>query len=156
MPVSLRLERLAYLRQCTVGRLELPSGPIYTLERPWLPNPAGPGGTLRESCIPDGRYVVRPHSSERFPGTYALTNEEFGVYYQQRPAGQAWGRTAILIHKANTVGDVIGCVGVGIEYVIYSDRVALVRSADALELLRAALPRSERHELIVAPCRGTA
>src|SRR5690606_41150400 len=54
--------------------------------------------------------------SSDLPNTYALVNEALGVYYQQRPAGQTWGRTAILIHVGNFVSDVIGCVAVGMSH----------------------------------------
>lgn len=155
--MELELERIAYLETCTIGRIVSPlliGGPLCTLERPWIPNPAGRGGTLSKSCIPDGRYVVRRHETARFPGTYALTNEELGVYYQERPAGQAWGRTAILMHKAAQVEDVIGCVGLGLRYAIYSDRVTLLSSGEALRVLRAALGHTERHTLLIRPTRG--
>ena len=110
------LERFAYLRKATIGWLYIGELRLATIERPWIPSRAGIGGTPRESCIPDGIYTVRPHTSKKFPNTYALINESLGVDYQQRPAGQSWGRTAILIHIGNTVDDVVGCIAVGLDH----------------------------------------
>ena len=156
MTKLLDLERIAYMERHTIGRIVHPELPaIYTLERPWIPNPAGKGGTLTVSCVPDGRYVLRPHSTDKFPNVWALTNEGAGVYYQERPVGQAWGRTAILIHAANQVSDVIGCIGVGMRYAIYSDTVTLLRSQEALNALRALLGKTGRHELVIRPTSGT-
>ena len=102
----------------------------------------------------DGTYELRPHDSERFPGTYALVNETLGVYYQTRPAGQTWGRTAILIHVGNRVKDVIGCVAVGLEHgELYGSR-AVLSSRQAMEQLRGMLGRNY-HELVIRPTRGT-
>lgn len=146
--------RYAYLTDCTLGTLQAGALRLATIERPWLPNPDGQGGLLSRSCVPDGTYELRPHDSERFPGTYALVNETLGVYYQTRPAGQTWGRTAILIHVGNRVKDVIGCVAVGLEHgELYGSR-AVLSSRQAMEQLRGMLGRNY-HELVIRPTRGT-
>jgi hypothetical protein len=90
---------------------------------------------------------VRPHHSARFPNTYALVNEALGVYYQTRPAGQKWGRTAILIHVGNFVTDVIGCIAVGTGHDSYS---SVVSSRVAMDKLRAALG-NEEHGILIHP-----
>src|SRR5690349_8210970 len=99
------LTRFAYLPNCTLGWLEFPNLKVATIERPWMPNPKGPGGMPTQSCIPDGQYRVIPHNSEKFPETYCLANELNGVYVAIKPAGQAWGRSAVLIHAGNRVTD---------------------------------------------------
>lgn len=143
------LNRFAYLPLCTLGWLTFGSARFATIERPWLPNPDGPGGKLSLSCVPDGEYTLIPHTSQRFPSTYALIGESLGVYYQQRPAGQAWGRTAILIHVGNFVTDVIGCIAVGLRH----GGDCVTNSRDAMDRLRAVLGR-ERHHLTIRP-QGT-
>src|SRR5690554_5983442 len=96
--MNLTLVRHAYLPTCTLGELVAGDLVLATIERPWLPNPEGRGGRPMVSCVPDGYYRLIPHESKKFGDCWALINEALGVYYQQRPAGQTWGRTAILIH----------------------------------------------------------
>lgn len=153
--MDLTLTRYAYLPTVTLGRLRAGSLVLFTLERPWIANPDGPGGKPRESCVPDGGYTVRPHDSEKFPGTYALTNGSLGVYYQQRPDGQTWGRTAILIHAGNRVADVIGCIAVGRSYRLLEGTHAVLDSRRALEELRELLGRDDVHSLTIRPTGGT-
>lgn len=143
----LSLERFAYLDSATLGILTAGDLKLATIERPWLPNKEGPGGTLSKSCIPDGAYRVRPHTSERFPNTYAIVNEALGVYYQTRPPAQRWGRTAILIHVGNFVTDVIGCVAVGLQH---GGTSAVTNSRTAMDQLRAILKR-DSHDIIIEP-----
>lgn len=154
--MNIELRRYAYLTKCTLGRLY--AGPLVleTIERPWLRDPRGPGGQRVQSCVPDGVYRVIPHSSSKFGAVWALVNPDLGVWYQPGdiPAGQPWGRSAILIHVGNTVGDVIGCIAVGLraqqlaEYSVLESRIAI-------EQLRAALGRNI-HTLTVRPSAGTA
>lgn len=150
--MNLILTRYAYLHTHTQGRLQCRHGELETIERPWIPNPAGRGGVPSQSCVPDGDYRLIPHDSERFPGTYALVNEELGVYYQARPAGQPWGRTGILIHVGNRVRDVIGCIGVGLVAGVLEGEAAVLRSRDAMHRLRNWLGRDE-HTLTIEPAR---
>ena len=107
------LRRFAYLPDCTLGWLIVGQSRFATLERPWIPNPAGAGGLPRQSCVPEGSYALRPHDSARFPVSYVIESGECGVYAQGLPHGQAWGRVGILIHPGNSVADVIGCIAVG-------------------------------------------
>lgn len=154
--MNLALTRFAYLPDCTLGWLMAGDLKLATIERPWLPNPKGPGGMPRVSCVSDGLYNVRPHTSDKFPDTYALVNQALGVYYQPGdiPAGQEWGRSAILIHAGNTVSDVIGCIAVGMSH---SDDLASHTVKDsrvALNKLRAVLGRSSAI-IQIRPSAGT-
>jgi hypothetical protein len=98
--------------------------------------------------VPDGDYSIIPHNSPKFPNTYALINADLGVYYQpiDKPSGQAWGRTAILIHTGNFVSDVVGCIAVGETH----GGKSVVRSREAMGQLRTILGR-ERHTLHIHP-----
>lgn len=138
-----------YLPNATRGELEAGDLKLATIERPWVENPDGPGGVLRVSCIPEGVYRVLPHNSLRFPGTYVLENPALCVYCDARPAGQGWGRTAILIHSGNVVRDVIGCIAVGRKPGILYGQPAVLRSLDAMSLLREKLGRTDEHELTI-------
>lgn len=128
----------------TTGILQANGHIFATIERPWLENPAGPGGMRRQSCVPPGVYRVDPWNSANFPETYIITNPELGVYRQPGdiPKGQAWGRSAILMHVANRVRDVIGCVGLGMEHGKLQGEPAVLRSVMAMRELNKLLNRS--------------
>jgi hypothetical protein len=97
----------------------------------------------RQSCVPVGTYTLQPHQSVNFPNTYALVNPSLGVWYQphQIPAGQKWGRSAILIHVANRVRDLVGCIGIGKEHGAIQGEPAVLRSTLAMRELDLILNR---------------
>lgn len=144
--MNLVLTRFAYLESCTLGWLVCGSLKLATLERPWMKSLLGPGGKEKESCVPDGRYNLFPHSSVKFPDVYCLVNEKLGVYASVRPANQAWGRVAILIHPGNFVTDVIGCIAIGLSH----RGECVVESRKAMVGLRVCLG-SDKHSLLIQP-----
>jgi hypothetical protein len=152
----MKLIRVAYLAQCTLGWLTAGNLKLATIERPWILNPEGPGGMPRQSCVPDGDYRVIPHTSQRFPDTYALVSEESAVYYQpaDKPV-QHYGRVAILIHAGNRVRDVIGCIAVGMSHSIVQGEFWVLDSRIALANLRDELGRDRHHALEIRPTAGT-
>lgn len=89
---------------------------IHTLERPWQ------GNQPFVSCIPGGTYLCEAYSSAKFPNVWEIRRVE--------------NRTHILIHTANRVEDVVGCVGVG----LVRDGDGVRDSRKALQLLRETLP----------------
>jgi hypothetical protein len=127
----------------TTGILQVDGRVFATIERPWLPNPEGAGGVPRKSCVPPGSYLTQPWHSVNFPETYILVNNALGVWLQPNliPPGQQWGRSAILMHVANRVRDVIGCIGVGMEHGKIGDEPAVVRSVMAMRELNKILNR---------------
>jgi hypothetical protein len=115
--VKLRLFRFYQDSECTLGVLSgegLP--PIYTIERPWLDN------KRKVSCIPTGTYTCVPHNGTRFKNVWRLENVP--------------NRDAILIHAGNTVDDVIGCVAIGLEHDKLKGKRAVLRSAEAIAIMR--------------------
>lgn len=152
--MRLELVRFGYLNDCTLGTLWAGDLELATIERAWILNPIGPGGMSCESCVPDGSYKLVPHDSARFPDTYALINPDLGVYYQELPAGQRWGRTAILIHSANLAAELLGCIAVGLQHGELYGKPAVLSSRAATDKLRAMLGR-EIHELVIRPTAGT-
>lgn len=141
--MRLVLRRLTGDAERTTGLLQADGTIFATIERPWLVNSAGPGGIPRKSCVPVGVYQVEPWHSANFPETYILTNPDLGVYRQPGdiPKGQTWGRAAILVHVANRVRDVIGCVGVGMEHGQLGGEPAVLRSVLAMRELNKILNR---------------
>ena len=146
-------ERIGYLEDCTLGWLYVEDLRLATIERPWIPNLEGIGGRLRESCIPDGIYNIRPHTSQKFPNTYALVNQSLGVFYQNRPAPN-WGRTAILIHVGNRASDVLGCIAVGQRHGWLDGKHAVLSSRSAMGQLREVMGR-DHHSILIRPTAGT-
>lgn len=127
----------------TTGTLQAGGRVFATMERPWIPCPDGPGGARRQSCVPAGTYRIDPWHSVNFPETYIITNPQLGVYRQPGdiPAGQAWGRSAILVHVANFVRNVIGCIGLGMEHGELAGEPAVLRSIMAMRELNRILNR---------------
>lgn len=155
------LVRWHYGADATLGNLHVGNLRLATLEEPWRPDPDGPGGQRREpgkreSCVPDGQYVLRPHSSVRFPNVWALVNPGLGVWYQPEeiPTDQSWGRSAILIHVGNTTEDILGCLLVGMRHGRLDGMPAVLESRRAVDHLRAALGPGQ-NSLTIRPTAGT-
>jgi hypothetical protein len=112
--------RFAYTSMGVFGRLALPMTAeiegfeCYTVERPWLDN------RPRESCIPKGTYAM-----------------QLGTYH--RGGYPAWellrvpGRQLIKIHRANTMDDLLGCIGLGKDLGHVAGKWGVVRSREAYD-----------------------
>ena len=123
----LKLERFAYSPVGTFGTLWLPENEIlYTVERPWLDN------QKRISCIPEGNYICLPRKYYR--GGYDaihITNVPYRSY--------------ILFHRANTMHNVEGCIGVGTQLGAIHNLWAVLNSRNGFDLLMA-WAREEFHK----------
>lgn len=104
---------------------------IYTLERPWISSPpvnlhdgmragewvAPPCGTKGVSCIPPGVYRLERHTTDAHPATFALVNPDLWVYHFESDVPtdrRGFARTAVLIHPANYVEELRGCIAPGL------------------------------------------
>lgn len=134
--VELRLERLTEVHGAMLGRLTVPSlnFPLWTLEDAWRGNAKG------VSCIPLGTYGCAPHGwEEKSPVKFKRVWEVLSVP----------NRSAILIHSGNTHEDVEGCILVGMEMKITSNSASVLRSREAVDILRQTLGQN-RFTLTVA------
>lgn len=101
---------------------------IYTLEKEWQ------GNANNISCIPKGKYICVPHGWE--------ANSSF---HQK----QCWeiihvpNRTGILIHTGNSTADVEGCVLVGLEREDKNGIPLVLKSRDAIAILRELIGNNE-------------
>lgn len=161
--MDLTLVRWCYGPAFTLGTLYAGGGiELATLERPWIPDPdtdTGQAGKEQVSCVPDGEYVLRPHVSEKYPAdawAYALINPELGVYYQPGdiPQRQKYGRSAILIHIANYVNQLRGCIAPGRKH-NFAVEPSVQDSTVAMNMLRIALGDKATYRLIIRPTGGT-
>lgn len=95
-----------------------------TCELPWANNESD------TSCIPIGSYQVDRHISAKFP------------------LGNTWeiqdvpDRTGILIHAANDMDDLEGCVAVGQYFGFLNGLPAVLNSGFTLSMLNVKLPDS--------------
>lgn len=123
---KLTLYRAYMGKDATLGMLgskdyDLP--PLYTLEEPWRDN------ERKVSCIPSGVYVCKPHSGTRFKNVWRLQNVP--------------NRDAILIHTGNTTDDIEGCILVGCDHGTLKGKKAVLRSGEAIGILKAKIGINE-------------
>lgn len=89
----------------------------FTVERP---------ATGDHPCIPTGVYDVIPHNSPKHPNTWEVTNVP--------------GRTAILIHPANTANQLLGCIAPGDALGKINGIPGVLNSQDTFAMLKERLP----------------
>lgn len=153
--MQIELVRYAYLPTATLGLWRLAGERFETIERPWIPNPAGLGGLPRESCVPDGFYKFRPWQSPKHGAAYILDAPELGVYTAEVPAGQPFGRALCLLHAANQVSELLGCIAPGMRAAVIEGEHRVLESRRALARIHEVLGRSEVHDLMIRTTAGT-
>jgi hypothetical protein len=149
--VILTLARDTYGPADVFGILVLDALTMNTIERPWIPAAAHPGGANGISCVPVGEYTLVLHDTELHPKTWALVNPALGVWHlpSDIPPGQA-GRSAVLIHPANFAHELLGCIAPGLGRG-QSDGVKMVtQSRAAFAQLAHALPWTPGHTLTIS------
>lgn len=127
---TITLERFAYTPMGTFGKLTMPEFSCYTVERPWLDNKPF------VSCIPEGEYDI------------FLSRYNRGGY----PAYEVMdvpNRTLIKIHVANTMDDVLGCIGPGLALGYIDQKWAVTSSKAALKTFMAEMDGDKVGKLII-------
>lgn len=116
----------------TLGVLHVDDFRCHTIERPWIPDINWAGGKKRESCVPDGVYALEPFIRPNDDEVYQLVNELLGVYRFEEdiPEGKQ-ARSLILIHVANFIKDIIGCIGPGLSQTEHPEYGQMVGSSRA-------------------------
>ena len=90
--MKVEIKRIAQNEEGTFGVLLIDGWPVcVTLELPWKNNES------QVSCIPAGEYVARRVDSPSHGDTFEICNVP--------------ERSHILFHGANTIADLLGCVG---------------------------------------------
>lgn len=103
--MNVTLERFCHFDYGTLGKLFVGDFECFTLECPWKDNAVG------ESCIPEGVYDVAPDEEGRYTGYPEL---------QAVP-----GRTEIIIHPANWVHQIQGCIAPGDSFRVNASSVSV-------------------------------
>lgn len=107
--MRLLISRRCNLRYGVIGDLSLQDGSEilsgYSVELPWRENERS------MSCIPEGTYTATLHNSPKFGKT---------IWLRDVP-----GRSEILVHTANSMADLDGCIGPGTEYGWWDQRKEL-------------------------------
>ncbi len=130
---------------CTLGVLAAPNIQFQTIERPWIPNTFdGKSGEKYVSCVAPGLYRLERFTRPSGEKAFILSNPELDVYrsdddVQQNGKDPRACRTLVLIHIANYVSDVIGCIGVGEERKMVNGRWMITKSKQSMALLRSAI-----------------
>lgn len=108
----------------TIGRMYYKDKQIcVTLELPWKEN------KNRISCIPKGTYKVVERTSPKYGLHFHVTDVP--------------GRSLILIHNANYVTDLLGCIGVGSEFTFINKdaHLDITNSRKTMAMLLKDLPK---------------
>lgn len=116
----------------TFGLWSIDDAPAcVTCELPWINNQKG------ISCIPNGIYHCIRHISAKFPlgNTWEVTGSMLG------------SRTGILIHNANDIADLEGCIATGSGFGIVNTLPAVINSVATLQMLNEKL--RETFDLII-------
>lgn len=151
--MNLELERHCYGPEATLGVLRVGDLELFTLERTWIPDPEH-GSRPNESCVPDGTYLLVPHSGRKYRDTWALVAPEHLVTHQQ----DGPGRFGIVLHAGNVARDTDGCVLPGMSRGYDTSgsmpQPAVWDSRTAMDKLRDALSVEREHLLIISPTTG--
>lgn len=81
-----------------------------SVERPWLDN------ECLVSCVPEGTYKIKVRTSPKFGEVYYLENIDLDVSLNGDTK-----RTYILIHPANYVQQLQGCIAFGDQFMLGAD-----------------------------------
>jgi len=121
----------------TFGVLRADDFSCATVERPWLLN------ERRVSCIPAGRYVLRKRRSG------VVKRSSGGEFVSGWEVCDVPDRTYIMVHVANKVSELLGCIGLGDRFGAIGGRWAVLNSRKTFALFMGALSGSDEHILIV-------
>lgn len=108
----------------TLGVWKFPDGTVfYTVELPDKHNEP------QVSCIPEGTYTLK----QRVSGIVSRTTK--GKYTSGWEVTNVPNRTYIMVHIANTVNDLNGCIGVGSAHGRVGGLMGVVNSRAAFDQL---------------------
>ena len=130
MNMRIYLNRVSYSGEGTFGVLKLNAIPFaVTLELPWRDNEP------YISCIPEGTYNCHRYGSPKFENTFQICNVP--------------KRTYILFHRANTIDDLRGCIGIAEEFGVLKDQPAILSSGKGFKEFLKLTEKVNKFKLII-------
>jgi hypothetical protein len=149
----LTLRRDTSTPEAILGTLEVNGKKLFTIERPWIPHPAGgPAGAPYVSCVPAGTYRVEPFKMPSGEKAYVISNPIAGVHalpFQIPKPQREILRSRVAIRAANYAFEAIDAIGVGMERTKTSVGWKLERSLDAMNQLRTTINQTLDLTLVI-------
>lgn len=113
---------------------------FYTIECPWIPYTYAPdgqgGGKPNESSVPVGEYQLVLRDSPTHGRRFHLYNPELHVYVFSEDREHEWERWGCMIHAANYVRQIEGCIAPGLSlWPNETEGLSVGSSQDALEAI---------------------
>lgn len=131
----LRLVRVSEYNGATLGVLCIDDAPEFvTLEEAWRDN------ERKISCIPVGRYKIKPRNSPSRGRVYEVVNVP--------------ERSHILIHAGNTHKDTEGCILLGMQFGSIENESAILASRSAMQRFMAIMAGTPEAELVIIDSYG--
>jgi len=124
----MKLTRFCFSEQMgTFGQLECQGETFYTVEKPFKNN------LPFVSCVPAGEYSLMPYQSVKYGDTFKLVSVPNNVMPDKIDDKIRYG---ILIHRGNTVDNVVGCIAVGDKLGMVNGKWAVMNSRQTMDRLR--------------------
>ena len=134
----------------TYGRIIAGDISLHSMERPWIPSSEWPSGKPMESCFPVGTYdLVKEYSPKYGKSMYYVVNPDHGVYLRKEDRFHDWERWGCMIHPANWVHQINGCVAPGMSRGVIGDSYGVGSSRSAVEKLYEHIDKAESPRLSV-------
>ncbi len=127
------IRRAFQSRKASLGILKvlgLDHDPVFTLENPWKQN------QKMVSCIPEGSYLCRKYSSDKYPNVYQVL--------------EVPNRTHILFHAGNFERDTKGCILLGLGACSLGDDPMVSNSRLAMAKFRGIMGDDEEFKLVIS------
>lgn len=125
-----------------IGSMVVKRHAIFTIEKPWVPNPDAPdgigGGVPFESCVPKGEYeLVHRYSPSKQGNRWHFHNPDLHVYLGQSDMEHDWERYGCMIHIASMVQNVVGDIGPGLRMHDFGEQggLGVASSAVAMDVI---------------------
>jgi len=118
----IRITRFKESKAGTFGHLEMEGFSCYTLERNYV------GNKPFISSVPLGEYSLTP-TTYKSSQSVALCNVQHGIYRHENPLSTRYG---ILVHAANWVHQLQGCIALGDEMMMMNGKMGISLSVETV------------------------
>lgn len=138
------LTRFCYGEMGTFGKWEGPNFTAFSVEDPWKNNEQS------KSCIPEGVYQAKRTSRPKHGNTFVLINEDLKI--AEFP--KLGMRDSCLIHTANTILDVEGCIGLGEKLGCLGSLWAVLDSTNTVQKFMQYMKDEQEFQLTIVQVKG--